>query len=444
MAAALYLSRALVNSIRLYDIKCDAWKTNRNRHPVNGKSILLIIGGGIAAYKSLDLIRRARERGAKVRAVLTESATHFVTPLSVATLCEEKVFTDLFDLKDETEIGHIRLSREADLIIIAPATANLLARMANGLADDLATSVLLAANKPILAAPAMNWKMWENPATQRNLAQLRADGVAFVGPGEGAMACNEWGVGRMAETADILDAAAGLLNAGIPLPLEGRHVLVTAGPTHEPIDPVRYIANRSSGKQGYAIAAAAAALGARVTLVSGPVNLPAPKRTELHRVETAREMLAAVEGALPADIAIFTAAVADWRTATDHAEKIKKGGKGKAPALSLVENPDILATIAKQASLRPPLVIGFAAETEKVVEHAKQKLAKKGCDWIVANDVSRERGVMGGNENQVQLITAQGVESWPQMSKDAVAAELMRRAAAYLDGAGISRPAAAE
>jgi phosphopantothenoylcysteine decarboxylase / phosphopantothenate---cysteine ligase len=410
---------------------------------VNGKTILLIIGGGIAAYKSLDLIRRARERGARVRAVLTAGAQHFVTPLSVATLCEEQVFTELFDLKDETEIGHIRLSREADIIIIAPATANLLARMAHGLADDLATSVLLAANKPILAAPAMNWKMWENPATQRSVAQLRADGVRFVGPGEGAMACNEWGVGRMAEPADILGAAATLLRGEASLPLSGAHVLVTAGPTHEPIDPIRYIANRSSGKQGFAIAGAAAALGARVTLVSGPVSIAPPEGVDVVRVQTASDMLAATLEALPADIGIFTAAVADWRSATNHGEKIKKGGKGEAPALALVENPDILAMIAKHASLRPPLVIGFAAETENVVDYATKKLAAKGCDWIVANDVSLERGVMGGSENQVQLVTARGVESWPQMSKEAVAQELMQRAAAFLREAG-HRHAAAE
>jgi phosphopantothenoylcysteine decarboxylase/phosphopantothenate--cysteine ligase len=411
---------------------------------VNGKSILLIMSGGIAAYKSLDLIRRARERGARVRAVMTEGAQAFVTPLSVATLCEEKVFTELFDLKDETEIGHIRLSREADLIIVAPATANLLARMANGMADDLATTVLLAANKPVLVAPAMNWKMWENPATRRNVAQLRADGVRFVGPGEGAMACNEWGVGRMAEPLDILDAAANLLQESVGSALSGAHVLVTAGPTHEPIDPIRYIANRSSGRQGYAIAAAAAALGARVTLVSGPVAIDPPRDVTLIRADTARDMLAASLNALPADIGIFTAAVADWRTTGNHEEKIKKGGKGKAPALTLVENPDILATIAKHASLRPPLVIGFAAETENLVAYATKKLATKGCDWIVANDVSLERGVMGGRENQVQLVTAQGVESWPQMSKESVAAELMRRAAAFLHEAGHGYSAAAE
>jgi phosphopantothenoylcysteine decarboxylase/phosphopantothenate--cysteine ligase len=398
---------------------------------VRGKSLLLIIGGGIAAYKCLDLIRRARERGARVRALLTEGAQHFVTPLSVATLCEEKVFTDLFDLKDETEIGHIRLSREADLIIIAPATANLLAKMANGIADDLASTVLLAANTPILAAPAMNWKMWDNPATRRNVEQLRADGVHFVGPGEGAMACNEFGVGRMSEPADILDAAERLFSAPAAQhgPLTGAHLLVTAGPTHEPIDPVRYIANRSSGKQGYAIAAAAAKLGARVTLVSGPVNLQAPPGVDIVRVETARQMLGAVETALPADIAIFAAAVADWRTADAYSSKLKKAGSAETPTLALTENPDILKTIARSDSRRPALVIGFAAETENVLAYARDKLKSKGCDWIVANDVSAETGVMGGDINQVHLVTAGGAESWPAMTKDGVAAQLMQRAA---------------
>jgi phosphopantothenoylcysteine decarboxylase/phosphopantothenate--cysteine ligase len=398
---------------------------------VNGKSILLIISGGIAAYKSLELIRRARERRARVRAVLTLSAQQFVTPLSVSTLCEEKAFTELFDLKDETEIGHIRLSRDADIIIIAPATANLLARMANGLADDLAASVLLAANKPILAAPAMNWKMWENPATRRNLARLRADGVHFTGPAEGAMACNEWGVGRMAEPAEILGAAERILNAGAG-PLKGAHVLITAGPTHERIDPVRYIANRSSGKQGYAIAAAAAALGARVTLISGPVALAPPANVKLIRIESARQMLEAVEAALPAEIGIFTAAVADWRAADEHAQKIKKLGKARAPTLTLTENPDILRAVARRATQRPPLVIGFAAETENIVDYAKKKLAAKGCDWIVANDVSAETGVMGGDDNQVLLVTKDGAEGWSPMRKAEVAEKLMQRAATFL------------
>lgn len=411
---------------------------------MHGKSILLIISGGIAAYKSLDLIRRARERGARVRAVMTRSATEFVTPLSVSTLCEEKAFTELFDLKDETEIGHIRLSREADIIIVAPATANILARMAHGMADDLATSLLLAADKPIIVAPAMNWKMWENPATQRNLAQLRTDGVHVVGPDEGAMACNEWGVGRMAVVPDILDAAEHLLSGPRETSLAGLHVLVTAGPTHEPIDPIRYIANRSSGKQGFAIAAAAAALGARVTLVTGPVNLPPPPGASIVPVRTAREMLTAAEAALPADVAIFAAAVADWRTVSTQGEKIKKTGKGKPPTFTLVENPDILATIAKRASGRPALVIGFAAETESVLAHAKRKLAAKGCDWIVANDVSSEKGVMGGNNNQVHLVTASGVEEWPWMQKDTVAEALMQRVAAHFKGAKGTKLRAAE
>lgn len=399
---------------------------------MNGKSILLIIGGGIAAYKSLDLIRRARERGASVRAVMTESAQHFVTPLSVSTLCEEKTLTDLFDLKDETEIGHIQLSREADIIIIAPATANLIARMANGIANDLATSVLLAANKPILAAPAMNWKMWENPATQRNLAQLRADGVHFTGPVEGAMACNEYGMGRMTEPLEILDAADAIISPEKSQPLQGKHVLVTAGPTHEPIDPVRYIANRSSGKQGYAIAEAAANLGARVTLISGPVNLAAPSRVDVVRVETAADMLAAVQEALPADIGIFAAAVADWRVSAQNSHKIKKTGKDGVPALTLEENPDILRTIAKDPDGRPELVIGFAAETEHVLDHARKKLASKGADWIIANDVSAGTGVMGGDDNTVHLISADGIESWAAMSKTGVAENLMQRASEFL------------
>jgi phosphopantothenoylcysteine decarboxylase / phosphopantothenate---cysteine ligase len=411
---------------------------------VRGKSLLLIITGGIAAYKALDLIRRARERGASVRAVLTKAAQQFVTPLSVSTLCEAKALTDLFDLKDESEIGHIRLSREADLIIIAPATANILARMANGLADDLATAVLLAADKPILAAPAMNWKMWANPATQRNIAQLRADGVHFVGPNEGAMACNERGVGRMAEVDEILDVADGIFRGAQDQPMRNLHVLITAGPTHEPIDPIRYIANRSSGKQGFALALASARLGANVTLVTGPVALPVPPNVKIVRVQTARDMLAATEAALPADIAVFAAAVADWRVENTHGEKIKKTGEAKSPALTLVENPDILATIAKRTINRPVLVIGFAAETENVLAHAKQKLAGKGCDWIVANDVSTEKGVMGGSENEIHLVTANDVENWPLMPKEAVAEELMRRAAAQFRSMNTSASKAAE
>jgi phosphopantothenoylcysteine decarboxylase/phosphopantothenate--cysteine ligase len=398
---------------------------------MRGKSLLLIIGGGIAAYKCLDFIRRAKERGAVVRCVLTRAATEFVTPLSVATLSEAPVFTELFDLKDETEIGHIRLSREADLILVAPATANLLAKMAHGVCDDLASTVLLAADKPILAAPAMNWRMWENPATQRNIAQLKADGLHFVGPNEGGMACGEWGLGRMAEVDEMLAAAERLLSGGALKPLQGRHVIVTAGPTFEPIDPVRFIGNRSSGKQGYAIAAAAARLGARVTLVAGPSALPDPTGVEVIHVETAQKMLEAVKAALPAEIAIFSAAVADWRADTVRPEKIKKGTS--APQLRLVENPDILKTISKLPKERPALVIGFAAETENVIAHAIKKLENKGCDWIVANDVSPQGGVFGGDRNAVHLITRARVESWPEMTKDEVAGRLMRAAAESLE-----------
>ncbi len=410
------------------------------------KTVLLIIGGGIAAYKALDLIRRLRERAVRVRPVMTVAAHQFVTPLSVATLAEHKVFSDLFDLKDETEIGHIRLSREADLIIVAPASANLLARMAHGLADDLASAVLLAADKPILVAPAMNWRMWQHPATRRNLAQLEADGVHVVGPGEGAMACNEWGPGRMAEPADIIEAAERILDLApdAAASLAGRHVLVTAGPTFEPIDPVRFIGNRSSGKQGYAIAAAAARLGARVTLIAGPGSLPDPPRVHVIHVETAQAMLDAVEAALPADIAVFAAAVADWRIAEAARAKIKKDATHPAPSLSLVENPDILKTIASRKNGRPALVIGFAAETEQVISHAEEKRLRKGCDWIVANDVSPETGVMGGDRNTVHLITAEGIESWPDLPKEEVAMRLMRLAAAHLAGRPSTTPKAAE
>jgi phosphopantothenoylcysteine decarboxylase/phosphopantothenate--cysteine ligase len=397
---------------------------------MHGKSILLIIGGGIAAYKCLDFIRRVKERGAKVRCVLTAAAQQFVTPLSAATLSEEPVFTDLFDLKNETEIGHIRLSREADLIVVAPATANLLAKMAHGLCDDLASAVLLATDKPVLAAPAMNWRMWENSATRRNMSQLEADGISFVGPGEGAMACGEWGMGRMAEVDAIIAAGEKLLAGDESKPLQGRHVLVTAGPTFEPIDPVRFIGNRSSGKQGYAIAAAAARLGARVTLVAGPSALPDPAGVSAVHVETAQKMLDAVEAVLPADIAVFSAAVADWRAASVQPEKIKKGAA--APQLRLIENPDILKTISKRNGNRPSLVIGFAAETGNVVAHAIKKLESKGCDWIVANDVSPEGGVFGGNKNTVHLITRSKVQSWPEMSKDDVAYRLMQAAGSWL------------
>jgi len=395
------------------------------------KRVLLIIGGGIAAYKSLDLIRRLKERGVAVRAVMTKAAREFITPLSVGALVGERAFTDLFDPDSEFDVGHIRLGRECDLVIVAPATADLMAKMANGHADDLASAVLLATDRKILLAPAMNPRMWENRATKRNLAQLITDGVATVGPNSGEMAeRNEAGTGRMAEPLEIVAAAEALLvNASGAL--AGQRVLITSGPTHEPIDPVRYIANRSSGKQGHAIAAAAAAAGADVTLISGPVNVPDPKGVTIIKVESARDMLKAVEAALPADIAIFAAAVADWRVAEAGEQKIKKTGTG-APKMSLVENPDILSTVAHLKSKRPKLVIGFAAETEKVVEHAKGKLARKGCDWILANDVSPESGVMGGDINTIHLVSKDGVEDWPPQSKDEVAATLIKRIAATI------------
>ncbi len=403
---------------------------------MQGKRILLIIGGGIAAYKSLELVRRLKERGASVRAILTKGGAEFVTPLSLSVLTEEKAFTDLFDLKDEAEIGHIRLSREADLIVVAPATADLLAKMAHGMADDLATAVLLASDKRVLAAPAMNVRMWQHPATRRNMATLRADGIAFVGPDEGDMACGEYGPGRMAEPPAILEAIASLLDVGTssPLaalrngPLRGRRVLITSGPTQEPIDPVRYIANRSSGKQGHALARAAAALGAEVTLVSGPVALPDPQGVRVVKVETAHEMLAATLSALPADIAICAAAVADWRAADEAPQKLKKERAGETE-LRLAQNPDILATIAKPGPKRPRLVIGFAAETENLIENATAKRRNKGADWIVANDVWPGTGAMGGDMTQVHLVTAAGVEDWPPLSKDETAARLLARAA---------------
>jgi phosphopantothenoylcysteine decarboxylase / phosphopantothenate---cysteine ligase len=397
------------------------------------KHILLIIGGGIAAYKSLDLVRRLKERGMRVRCVLSKAAQEFVTPLSVGAIAFEQAFTELFDARSEFDIGHIRLAREPDLVVVAPATADLMAKMAGGHADDLASTVLLATDKTILIAPAMNPRMWENPATQRNLAQIIGDGVAIVGPAEGEMAeSGEAGIGRMAEPLEIVAAIENFFaRSGAIGPLAGKRVLVTAGPTHEPIDPVRYIANRSSGKQGHAIAAAAAAAGAEVTLVSGPVNLPDPPGVRTVKVETAVEMLEAVEAALPADVGIFAAAVADWRLAEPGAQKIKKRGK-ETPALALVENPDILATVARRNAKRPKLVIGFAAETEKIVEHAREKLTRKGCDWIVANDVSPQTGIMGGDRNTVHLVTADGVESWPPQSKEEVAAALIARIAAAL------------
>ena len=398
--------------------------------------VLLIIGGGIAAYKSLELIRRLRERGASVRIVLTRAAEQFVTPLSAGALSNDRVFTDLFDLDDEREIGHIRLARDTDLIVVAPATADLLAKMATGQASDLATAVLLATDKPVLAAPAMNPRMWDHPATRRNVRQLHADGVRFIGPMAGEMAeRGEAGVGRMAEAPQIADMVFGLLSAAaphLPGPLSGRHVLVTSGPTHEPIDPVRYIANRSSGKQGHAIAAAALALGARVTLVSGPVTIPDPAGARIVKVETAAEMLTAVQQALPADIAVFAAAVADWRVTSAADQKIKKGTGTAAPVLPLAENPDVLGTIAVRGPQRPALVIGFAAETENVVAHAQKKRKGKGADWIVANDVSPDTGTFGGDHTTVHLVTAEGVANWPPQSKEAVARLLMEQAAAWL------------
>jgi phosphopantothenoylcysteine decarboxylase/phosphopantothenate--cysteine ligase len=392
------------------------------------RKALLIIGGGIAAYKSLDLIRRLRERGIAVRVVMTDAAQKFITPLSAGALTGEPPYTDLFDTKLELDVGHIRLARDPGIVIVAPATADLMAKMVNGHADDLASAVLLATDRTILLAPAMNPKMWSNKATVRNLAQLRADGVQIVGPNAGEMAeSNEAGVGRMAEPLEITAAAEALL-APATGSLHGLRMIVTSGPTHEPIDPVRYIANRSSGKQGHAIAEAAANAGANVTLVAGPVNLPDPKGVNVVRIESARDMLAAVEKALPADIAVFAAAVADWRTANNAREKIKKTGKG-TPELELVENPDILSTVAHRKSRRPRLVIGFAAETERVVEHAKAKLARKGCDWILANDVSPETGIMGGDSNTIHLVTKDGVEHWPPQSKNEVATALISRIA---------------
>lgn len=430
---------------------------------LSGRRILLVIGGGIAAYKALDLIRRLRERGASVRCILTAGAQHFVTPLAAAALSGQRAHTGLFDREDEAEIGHIRLARDADAVVVAPATANLMARMAGGHADDLAATVLLATTLPVLIAPAMNVRMWQHPATLRNLATLTSDGVAVVGPNDGAMAEAEHGPGRMAEPLEIVAALervfTGLVllrsdppgshleargddgasfetprtSSGAPQDddegavsrsLAGRRVLVTSGPTHEAIDPVRYIANRSSGRQGHAIAAAAAAAGAEVTLVSGPVSIPDPPGVAVIRVESAREMLAAVEGALPADIAVFAAAVADWRSAEPAEHKLKKGA-AEAPSLALVENPDILATIAHRREGRPALVVGFAAETDSVVDHAREKLARKGCDLIVANDVSAGSGVFGGAENTVHLVDREGVETWPRLGKDEVARRLV-------------------
>ncbi len=390
------------------------------------KRILLIVGGGIAAYKACELIRLARKAGIDVRCVLTAGGAQFVTPMTLAALSENPVHTSLWDLKDEAEMGHIQLSRQADLVVVAPATADLMARMAGGIADDLATTLLLATDKPVLAAPAMNVRMWQHAATVRNVARLRADGVTVLEPDEGPMACGEHGPGRLPEPAAILRAIEAAL-APAAGPLAGKHILVTAGPTHEPIDPVRYIANRSSGKQGFAIAEALADLGARVTLVAGPVALPTPPRVTRIDVETAREMAAAVESALPTDVAIMVAAVADWHVAGAADQKIKKGDA--APALALIANPDILATLATSQH-RPRLLIGFAAETEHVIDHATAKRTRKGADWIVANDVSGD--VMGGSANAVHLVTADGVESWERLPKEEVARRLAERIAAAL------------
>lgn len=389
------------------------------------KRVLLVIGGGIAAYKALELIRLLRGQGAAVTPVMTRAAAEFVTPLSVSALAGEKVYTDLFDLTDEAEMGHIQLSRVADLIVVAPATADLIARMATGRADDLASTLLLATDTPVLVAPAMNVRMWQHPATQRNIKQVQADGVRLVGPDEGDMACGEFGPGRLAEPAAILAAIDAMLTAG---PLSGKHIIVTSGPTHEPIDPVRFIANRSSGAQGSAIAAALRDLGATVSFVTGPASVPAPAGVAVIRVETAAEMAAAVASALPADAAVMAAAVADWRVVNASDRKLKKDGTGQPPALQFIENPDILRETSASPH-RPRLVVGFAAETDDVLSNAQAKLARKGCDWIVANDVSPATGIMGGAENAVTILSASGAEVWPRLPKGEVARRLARRIA---------------
>lgn len=395
---------------------------------LHGKSILLIIGGGIAAFKSLELIRRLREEGVRVVPVLTKAAEKFVTPLSVSALSAEKVYRDLFDLTDEAEMGHIELSRAADLIVVAPATADLLGKMAAGLANDLASTLLLATDKSVLVAPSMNVRMWEHAATQRNVETLKSDGILFVGPDEGAMACGEFGLGRLSETPDIIGAIGAALTDG---PLKDKQILVTSGPTHEPIDPVRYIANRSSGAQGTAIASALRDLGADVIFVTGPADTPPPLGVHVIKVETAREMKEAVDAAMPVDAAVFAAAVADWRMAMPATSKIKKKN-GALPELSFAENPDILAGVSQSKKNRPKLVVGFAAETDNVIENATSKLARKGCDWIVANDVSPETGIMGGSENAVTLISNGSADVWPRMGKTEVARKLAERIAKEL------------
>jgi phosphopantothenoylcysteine decarboxylase/phosphopantothenate--cysteine ligase len=406
-----------------------------------GKRVLLVVTGGIAAYKTLELVRRLRERGASVRAILTRAGAEFVTPLSLAALTGEKVYGELFDLTDEAEMGHIQLSRDADLLVVAPATADLMAKLATGRADDLASTALLATDKPVLMAPAMNVRMWEHPATQDNLAALRRRGTLFVGPNEGDMACGEYGFGRMAEPEEILAAIAGHFAAAGRL--AGRRALVTSGPTFEPLDPVRFLGNRSSGRQGHAIAEALAAAGAETTLVTGPVALPDPPGVATVHVETAEEMLAACQAALPADVAVCAAAVADWRPAERAAQKMKKGGRD-APRVALVPNPDILADLAAAGPLRPALVIGFAAETENLEAHARAKLAKKGCDWILANDVSPATGTFGGAETTIHLIGPEGSESWPKQSKRAVGARLALRIAEALETGDTQLPGAAQ
>lgn len=396
---------------------------------MNGKRVLLIVGGGVAAYKALELVRLLRKAGVSVRAILTRGGAQFVTPLSLAALTGQPVNEDLFSLTDEVEMGHIALSRWADLIVVAPATADLMARAAAGIADDLATTTLLATDAPVLMAPAMNVRMWTHPATRRSHARLLEDGIAFVGPDEGEMACGEYGPGRMAEPAAIVEAVRARLGVGGPL--AGRRALVTAGPTEEPLDPVRFLSNRSSGRQGYAVAAALARRGAKVTLVSGPTALATPPGVRRVDVRTAEEMLAACRAALPADVAVMTAAVADWRPAEPSARKLK--GKAEIAAIALAQNPDILATLAAPGPQRPGLVIGFAAETDDLEAHARAKLAAKGCDWIVANDVGQP-GVMGGDENAVTLVTAAGLEPWPRLSKTEVGERLARRIAEALSG----------
>lgn len=410
---------------------------------MSDKRILLIIGGGIAAYKSLELIRELGRRGIACCCILTSGGSQFVTPLSVSALSGEKVFTGLFDLDDEAEMGHIQLSRSADLVVVCPATADLMAKAVHGHANDLASTTLLATDTPVLMVPAMNVRMWQHAATVRNVAQLRADGVTVMEPDEGAMACGEFGPGRLPQVPEIVAEIERQLSGQGSGALEGAHCVVTAGPTREPLDPVRFLSNHSSGRQGYAIAGALAAEGARVTLVSGPVAIDPPHGVDLVKVETARQMLKAVEEALPADVFVSVAAVADWRPARAATKKLKIKGAGSAtPSMELAENPDILRTISNKRKHRPSLVIGFAAETNDVEEHAAAKLKRKGCDWIVANDVSGD--VMGGTENEIALVTQDGIDRWPRMGKDAVARRLVQKIAEALDGSGDEAKLAAE